>query len=86
MPFWNPVPARRSFPACNLGPKALGSVSFGCLEEVCTILDLTRNQLKRTLAVMAPMRPLVNDKRATKMVSRHAKNDRALADSGAAIG
>lgn len=79
------MPRATVMPACNLGPKALGSVSFGGLEEVCAILELTRNQLKRTPAVKAPMRPLVNDKRATKLLSRHAKNDRALADSGAVI-
>ncbi|OAN76649.1 hypothetical protein A8B78_03305 [Jannaschia sp. EhC01] len=61
-----------------LGQQVLTSVPAEALEEICTLLDLSREQLSDQGGVMAPARALVGGRRAARLVLRHVKNSRAL--------
>lgn len=66
-----------------LGQQVLTSVPVAALDEICALLNLSRDQLGHPGGVMAPARALVGGRRAARLVHRHAKNRRALAGAGA---
>lgn len=66
------------------GQKVLTFVRAAALQEICTLVNLSLDQLGGANGVMGPARANARGKRAARLVYRHAKNRRALTVEGAA--
>jgi len=69
-----------------LGIQALSSIPEPALAEICRLLDVPLADLGKTKGPVLPARMFAKGKRAIQLIGRHAKNNRALAVSGAPYG
>lgn len=72
--FSNAVPSESLY----LGKQALRSIPHAALIKLCTVLDVSLEELGKTTGPVLPARPFVEGRRAGRLIQRHAKNKRPL--------
>lgn len=61
-----------------LGAQALDAIPDDALQDICAVLDLTLADLIRAAGKGEPARTFVKGKRASRLIARHVKNNRAI--------